>query len=219
MSKNVLFTGASGFLGRALVQEFLRDSGDTLTLLVRSDSAEQLIRRDLNGYSERVRFLRGDVAQGSFGIDAGVLASSLSGVSEVWHLAASTSFDASKSQEIERINVGGTCNTLDVARRCPQLASFYHVSTAYVCGTEAGRVPEGFLPTPGGFRNAYERSKHQAELLVRDSALPVTVIRPSILIGDSRDGSALGESRMIYGYQTAIYYALVQHFGSPEAYW
>jgi long-chain acyl-CoA synthetase len=41
-----------------------------------------------------------------------------------------------------------------------------------------------------GFRNPYERSKHEAELLVRERAdrVPVQVVRPSIVVGDSRSG-------------------------------
>jgi thioester reductase-like protein len=41
-----------------------------------------------------------------------------------------------------------------------------------------------------GFRNAYERSKFEAELVVRErsGSLPIQVVRPSIVVGDSRTG-------------------------------
>ena len=64
------------------------------------------------------------------------------------------------------------------------------MSTAYVSGTHAGRFTETDLDVGQEFRNPYERTKFEAEGLVRKrgSILPVQVVRPSIVVGDSRSG-------------------------------
>jgi long-chain acyl-CoA synthetase len=70
------------------------------------------------------------------------------------------------------------------------LNRFAYVSTAYVAGQHRGRFGEDDLSRGQGFRNPYERSKNEAESLVRSwgDRLPVQVFRPSIIVGDSRTG-------------------------------
>src|SRR5436309_3470078 len=83
---------------------------------------------------------------------------------------------------------------LDLTERCAArgaLRRFAHVSTAYVAGTHEGTFSEADLYVGQSFRNAYERSKYEAERLIRDRVdrLPaVTVVRPSIIVGESRTG-------------------------------
>jgi long-chain acyl-CoA synthetase len=62
-----------------------------------------------------------------------------------------------------------------------------YVSTAYVAGDRRGTAYEDDRET-GAFRNSYERSKHEAEALVRSSTLPWTIARPSIVVGESTTG-------------------------------
>src|SRR5207244_3140089 len=87
----------------------------------------------------------------------------------------------------------GTRRMLDLAELCSGrggLESFVHVSTAYVAGEADGSFGEGDLDVGQSFRNAYERTKFEAEVAVREraSTLPVQVVRPSIIVGDSRSG-------------------------------
>src|SRR5438067_1251167 len=82
---------------------------------------------------------------------------------------------------------------LDLGELCVRrgaLDCFTHVSTAYVAGTHPGRFSEDDLDVGQGFRNAYEQSKFEAELLVRERSpsVPVQVVRPSIVVGDSTTG-------------------------------
>ncbi len=70
------------------------------------------------------------------------------------------------------------------------IRQFHHVSTAYVCGLREGRVLESDVDvgqTPG---NVYEKTKLQAEMLVRSADFldPPTIYRPSIIVGDSQTG-------------------------------
>src|SRR5207248_9490481 len=110
----------------------------------------------------------------------------------VVHCAASVSFTL-PLEESRAINVEGTRRMLDLGELCVRrggLDCFTHVSTAYVAGTHPGRFSEDDLDVGQGFRNAYEQSKFEAELLVRERSpsVPVQVVRPSIVVGDSTTG-------------------------------
>jgi thioester reductase-like protein len=78
---------------------------------------------------------------------------------------------------------------LDVARSA-DIEHLHHVSTAYVCGLRSGTVTESELDVGQEFANDYERSKVEAEEMIRAAAGPssVTVYRPSIIVGDSHNG-------------------------------
>jgi long-chain acyl-CoA synthetase len=69
----------------------------------------------------------------------------------------------------------------------PDLERVTYVSTAYVAGDRRGIVYEDDRE-PARFRNSYERSKHEAEALVRASDRPWTIVRPSIVVGESTTG-------------------------------
>jgi nucleoside-diphosphate-sugar epimerase len=129
----------------------------------------------------------------------------LNNINAVWHFAASTEFDEEKRPIIELMNKTGTRNLVDIVERLP-LEDFFYCSTAYVCGTA---LPEDVIPEgdfePRGFKNPYEETKFGCERMIRRSTMPWTILRPSIMIGDSRTKSADGETRMIYGYCLGVY--------------
>jgi nucleoside-diphosphate-sugar epimerase len=105
-----------------------------------------------------------------------------------------------------------------------KLTRFFYVSTAYICGTTTGTIPEDGMPARNGFRNIYEETKHEAERLVRASGLPFTIFRPSILLGNSRTGDCEGETRMVYGYllglhQAALHSSQIRSEGGFARYW
>jgi nucleoside-diphosphate-sugar epimerase len=80
---------------------------------------------------------------------------------------------------------------LELAALCRtrgHLRSFSYISTAYVAGRHRGRFHEHELEVGQDFRNPYERTKFEAEQLVRASGLPVRVVRPSIVVGESTTG-------------------------------
>jgi long-chain acyl-CoA synthetase len=108
------------------------------------------------------------------------------GVGTVIHSAASVAFDL-PIEEARAINVEGTRRVLDFAGAVPDLQRVAYVSTAYVAGDRRGTAYEDDRET-GTFRNSYERSKHEAEAVVRSSTLPWTITRPSIIVGESTTG-------------------------------
>lgn len=129
----------------------------------------------------------------------GVDSSFPSSFDEVWHIAASTAFDESRRAEIEEANLIGTRNVLNFVKK-RDVGKFFYMSTAYIAGLEKGVIPEGRVSHNSGFKNPYEETKYVCDQRVQDSGLPFIVIRPSIIIGDSRTGNPMGEERMFYGY-------------------
>jgi nucleoside-diphosphate-sugar epimerase len=244
--RHILITGASGFLGKCLLKEMLASPEDCFHLLVRSEKAEQEILGHLSAWDElpacpssmngqprrlsysedeqpgrlphpeRLHFIRGDVSQPHLGVDATTLASLSRHVDEVWHLAASTSFSEKKRREIETVNLTGTQHFLKAVGQFDRLKKFFHMSTAFVCGNRTDVIPEDRFPSPKSFRNPYEETKYHAEELVRQSGLPAVILRPSVLMGDSRTGDTYGETRMVYGYFLAMYCATLHAFGGAK---
>ena len=79
---------------------------------------------------------------------------------------------------------------LDFAAGARQLRSLAYVGTAYVAGERTGLVRENELAVGQSYRNTYEQTKAEAEALVRSrlDSLPGVILRPSIIVGDSRTG-------------------------------
>jgi nucleoside-diphosphate-sugar epimerase len=110
--------------------------------------------------------------------------------SAVIHNAASlTFFGADRRGEPWLSNVEGTRGLLELCGRC-RIRQLHHVSTAYVCGLRKGRILETELDVGQEIGNDYERSKLEAEKLIRSAGFenPPTIYRPSIIVGDSRTG-------------------------------
>jgi long-chain acyl-CoA synthetase len=200
---DVLLTGATGFLGMELLSRYLEGTSRNVIAPVRAGNhaeANTRIRRVLellfgraDAYQGRVLAIPADVECEGLGLSPADDELVSSQATEIVHSAATVSFEA-ELEESRRINVGGTRNVLQLAGRCIQrgpMRRFTHISTAYVAGTHRGVFGEEDLDVGQGFRNSYERSKYEAERLVRRHAgeLPtVTILRPSIIVGDSRTG-------------------------------
>jgi long-chain acyl-CoA synthetase len=198
----LLLTGATGFLGTELLARYLQRTDREIVAIVRADDDAHAQRRldetlasafgTSAPYAGRVRALAGDMTLPGLGLQADVARSVAAAVDEIVHGAAAVSFDLDLEQA-RAINVQGTREMLafaDLCRRHGGLRRFTYVSTAYVAGTHRGPFTEDDLDVGQGFRNAYERSKFESEQFVRAHAgrVPVTVVRPSIIVGDSATG-------------------------------
>ena len=192
-----MLTGATGFVGMELLARFLESSDRHIVALVRAADDEQATARvratiaatcgECNGHAERITAVAGDLTAPRLGL-GDRWAPLAERVGAIVHGAASVAFDL-PLDESRVINVEGTQRMLDFARACPGLERFTYVSTAYVAGDRRGTVYEDDTE-PGRFRNAYERSKHEAERLVAacSDEIDLTIVRPSIVVGDQRTG-------------------------------
>jgi nucleoside-diphosphate-sugar epimerase len=93
-----------------------------------------------------------------------------------------------------RSSVSTTVHILRLAEEASSLEKLEYLSTVGVAGTLRGPISERKIDEPRTFHNTYESSKAEAELVVWEAmgrGLPVTIHRPSMVVGDSRDGRTL----------------------------
>jgi long-chain acyl-CoA synthetase len=198
----VLLTGATGFLGMELLVRLLeRSDRDVVTVVRGADDREAEGRmsgvlstlfapEDYRAVRGRVRAVAGDLETRGLGLAAATRDRLTSEISAVAHCAASVSFSL-PLEDARRINVAGTNAVMGIAKEAHArgaLERVVHVSTAYVAGEREGRVRESQDYVGQSFRNTYEQTKLEAESLVNDSDVPTSILRPSIVVGDSRTG-------------------------------
>jgi thioester reductase-like protein len=183
----VLLTGATGFVGREVLSRLLARGDRHVHALVRASDDDEAAGR-LPAH-DRLKAVAGDIERAGLGVSEEAAGTLRRDVSTVIHCAASVSFEL-PLEESRRVNVEGTRNMAQFARGCPRLERFTYVSTAYVAGEPGGLFREDELAVGQSFRNPYERSKFEAEVALRAEAsdLPLQILRPSIVVGDSSTG-------------------------------
>ena len=162
--RTVLLTGASGVVGRALLQRMC--DLDVVCLVHRSPVC-----------GPNVTTVRGDVAEPMLGLGVQAYVDLAARVDAVIHCAAVTDFNRTDGS-LEATNIAGTEQVAAFAAAAN--AVLYHVSTAFVHTTvdgDRGRTAIG-----------YASSKSAAEQVVRFSGVPYVIFRPSVVIGDSVTG-------------------------------
>jgi len=200
-----------------------------MTLLIRSSGTAHM-RRRLDEVLRYVRFFRpgftadnltavsGDVTRERLGLPEHEYARLARCVTHVVHSAASVDLAGSYGA-LRHSNLVGTRHVSRFAEQCRDLSCLLVLSTAYVAGRRSGDILERELDCGQDFLNHYERSKFDAELLVRSRSdqVPTVIVRPSIVVGDSRDGHVLSFQHMY----VPLYYigagAIREHPGDQEA--
>jgi nucleoside-diphosphate-sugar epimerase len=178
---NVIVTGATGLVGSEVCARLAARGHSVVALVHRTtelvdNSGLAIATTPFTGrYPTGVTRLSADITEPDLGLTSEQVGQLVDGGCTLVHSAAVTDFGREDSL-YDAVNVRGTANTLALARRGAM--PVVHVSTAYVCGER-----------DGSFANGYERSKFDAERLVRDSGLDVVVVRPSIVVGTESTGA------------------------------
>lgn len=168
----VLLTGGTGFTGKALVRRLLGE-GHQVTAL---DYKEGLKTQELRDWGAKV--VIGSVA------DKDVVADCVEGVDIVQHLAAAFRELNVPESHYDEINIGGTENMLEAARKAG-VKRFVYCSTCGVHGNIDN--PPGGEDAPIQPADYYQRTKYMAEPIVRDyndnRGLPCVILRPAAIYG------------------------------------
>ncbi|MFJ6379392.1 amino acid adenylation domain-containing protein [Kitasatospora sp. NPDC092039] len=205
--REVLLTGATGFLGAFLLRELLTATDARVHCLVRGAdgaAARERLLTVLDGYGlrgpalpeGRISVLAGDLARPRLGLTEERFDALARTVDAVYHAGASVNL-VYPYAELKAANVTGTEEVLRLAAR-HRTVPVHHVSTIGVFGASApvlggGGIAESAPTGPAAeLGTGYTRSKWVAEEVVglaRRRGLPVSVYRPSRISGDTRTGA------------------------------
>jgi len=199
---NYFVTGATGFIGRNLVQRLLKREG-TVYALVRAGSRGRLeeLRTSFGPDGARVVPIAGDLALAGLGVSEEDALTLRGDVDHFFHLAAI--YDMTAGAEAQEIaNVEGTRHAVELAGTI-EAGCFHHVSSIAVAGMYRGEWREDMFEEAEGLdTHPYFRTKHESERVVReDCSRPWRVYRPGIVVGDSRTGEIDKVDGPYYGFK------------------
>ena len=201
--KTYFVTGATGTVGAALVPRLLLDDDAQIRLLIRAESREHLQSRfeellsfwgeSSEGILSRIKAIRGDAVLPYFGMSPGDYDALAGECTHIIHSSGAVRMNLPLA-EARELAVGSAKNIAALAHACNdrgRLRKVEFVSTIGVGGKMAGAVPEAWIDEKREFHNTYEEAKAEAESYIArelEAGLPITVHRPSMVVGDSRTG-------------------------------
>ena len=182
-------TGATGFIGRNLVERLLQREG-TIYVLVREGSKGRLeeLQSRWGTDQERVVGIVGDLSQPGLGVSDEDVSRLRGSIDHLFHLAAI--YDMTADAESQRIaNVMGTRHMVEFAESI-EAGRVHMVSSIAAAGLYEGMWHEDMFDEAESLDNhPYFRTKHDSERVVREeSGRPWRVYRPGIVVGDSETG-------------------------------
>lgn len=183
----LLVTGATGLVGSGVVTRLLRAHPALHVAALARDPARLAAVAAREGWGARVLPVPGDVALPGLGLASLDRTRLARTASAVLHCAADTVFSRPLA-EARRTNTDGTRHLLEVVDAWRRPVRVAHVSTAFVAGRATGDIAEGASDGAHGWVNGYERSKWEAEALVRAHAPGAVVLRSSTIVADT-DGT------------------------------
>jgi thioester reductase-like protein len=186
-------TGATGFIGRRLVERLLERRGK-IHVLVREDSLGRLDERieywerisDAT-VSRRVHPVIGDLRQPLLGLTDEQVSELEGTIDHLFHLAAV--YDMTAPLELDTaVNVGGTSHAVELAGAL-RVGRLHHVSSIAVAGAYKGEFSEDCFDEGQRLPSPYHATKFEAERIVREQVfVPWRVYRPGVVVGDSMTG-------------------------------
>jgi thioester reductase-like protein len=181
-------TGATGFIGRFLVEDLLK-RGDTVYALVRKHSQKKLadLRETWGVDDKRVIGIVGDLGKQRLGVSDADLKLLKGKVDHFFHLAAVYDLKASAEAQ-QRANVDGTRHAVELAEAV-KAGCFHHVSSIAAAGLYDGVFREDMFEEAEELEHPYFNTKHVSEGIVRkECKRPWRIYRPGFVVGHSKTG-------------------------------
>ncbi len=180
-------TGATGFIGKHLVERLLRREGQVYVLVRESSRGRLETLLERWGGGDRVVPVVGDLGSRNLGISDADLATLTGSVDHFFHLAAV--YDMTADEAANRLaNVDGTRHAVELANAigagCLHLAS-----SIAVAGEHKGLFREDMFDEGQKLPSPYHQTKYESEKIVREKAtVPWRVYRPAVVVGHSVTG-------------------------------
>jgi dephospho-CoA kinase len=184
-----LVTGYPAFTARRMIAKLVAAEPETKLFVLARDKFAADAERMLSTLGASAEILVGDVCDMDLGLSSIEYRALCRELTWLHHLAG-IYFMGVDEKTMRGVNVEGTRSILNLARDSARLERVVHWSTTTVSGNRGGTFYEEDLEAGQKFHNGYERTKYEAERLVRGAQrqLPVTILRPSIIVGDSKTG-------------------------------
>jgi thioester reductase-like protein len=204
--KTYFLTGATGVVGSAVGARVLAEGDARLILLLRAGSEGELASRlaelwrfwaqGRDPSENRVEAVRGDITLPNLGMEPSAYERIARECTHIVHCAASVRMNL-PIDEARRSAVFAAKSILALgaaAQAAGVLEKIEYVSTVGVGGRRPGSLPERWITEERRFHNTYEQAKAEAEVVVARAVAggtPVTVHRPSMVVGESRTGRVI----------------------------
>jgi nucleoside-diphosphate-sugar epimerase len=208
----IALTGATGFLGSHLMAGMIT-KGYNIIVFGRPAKNESLKGRifrllkwfGVDSMSDQVTCIDTDLSQDNLGISTVEYSRLCSVVDSVIHCASDTSFSESKREKVMAANINNLKGILEFSKNA-HVNFFHYISTTYVAGTGVTYCKET-LSSVKTFTNVYEESKAAAENIISrfcdKNDIPLSIIRPSIVYGDSQTGRSLKFNALYFPVRSA----------------
>lgn len=179
MKRKILVTGASGFVGRFLIQKLLSDENNTIIAMYYNNPPSDF----LGDQALKVTWIKADIVKDD-------LAYAINGVDTLYHLAgySSVSSNSSEVDRLNEINVTGTRRIAE-ASSAAGVKQVIFASSVAACEVSTTLVIDEINGYPA---TEYGLSKKRAEdLLIEGStnSYKLTILRPTALFGEDHEGS------------------------------
>lgn len=177
-AKKIFVTGGTGFLGSYLLRTLVARMPDAdILALKRPHSSLDLVGEE----AEKIQWIEGDI------LDYFLLEDIMAEVSEVYHCAATVSFDPRGRAHMREVNVEGTENLVNAALHHQHLR-LVHVSSVAAIGRrkEIGLISEQTKWESNRKNSQYAITKYQGEMEVWrgiTEGLDAAIVNPSIILG------------------------------------
>lgn len=193
--KEILFTGFPGFIASQLIRRSaVKDTRISAIILpserLKAEKEAAAIQQEMN--CRPIRLIERDITKEGLGLSNADKEYLMDKNIVFWHLAAI--YDLAVPRGLAwKVNVEGTRNVNQFVLELPHLERYMYFSTSYVAGTREGVLYENELIRPEKFKNFYEETKYEAEVLVEEmkEIVPLTIIRPGIVRGHSETGETI----------------------------
>lgn len=197
--RNILLTGATGFLGTFLLSDLLQQTEATIYCLVRNGkSSLEQISNNLKQYGlwedstqKRITSVSGDLSKPLLGLAEDQYETLSSKIDSIFHLAADINLTNSY-RDLKSTNVSGVQEILRFASRGVATRVHYASSVGVFLGMDQKeRISESDRPSPQNLFSGYAQSKAVAEQLIyqaQERGIACTIYRLALITGQSQTG-------------------------------